>query len=92
MAYADDDDMYVYGNMNTDPNANWKHSQDSLTITGNLPGARGRFADLKLGTLREPGGLKKVAVKMNKRRHIHVERQNAVFVMFSFFVLLVKFS
>ena len=74
--------MYVYGNMNTDPNANWKHSQDSLTITGNLPGARGRFADLKLGTLKEPGGVKQLVVKMNKRRYFYVEMKKSVFILF----------
>ena len=68
VAYAtDEDDMYIYGNMETDPNATWKQSRDSLTITGSVPGAKGRFADLKLAKLQAAGGATTtVVVKMSK--------------------------
>ena len=62
-----EDDMYIYGTMETDNNATWKYGGDSLKIKGSLPGAKGRFADLKFGELTLPTGDKKrVVVKMNK--------------------------
>ena len=62
-----EDDMYIYGTMETDNNASWKYGGDSLKIKGSLPGAKGRFADLKFGELTLPNGeTKRVVVKLNK--------------------------
>ena len=57
----------MYGSMETREDAGWKYGDEKLEITKPLPGASGRFADLKLGQLMLKGGLKKtVVVKMNK--------------------------
>ena len=64
-----EDDVYIYGTMETDNNATWKHEGDSLKVKENLTDAKGRFADLKFGELTLPNGYKKrVVVKMNKRK------------------------
>ena len=64
---GEDDEVYIYGAMETDANAGWKYGNDKLEVTKPLPGATGKFADLKLGTLMLRGGQKKtVVVKMNK--------------------------
>ena len=64
-----EDDVYIYGTMETDNNATWKHEGDSLKIKENLTEAKGRFADLKFGELTLPNGkTKRVVVKLNKRK------------------------
>ena len=64
-----EDDMYIYGTMETDNNATWKYDGDRLKIKSSLPGAKGRFADLKFGELTLPNGeTKRVVVKLNKRK------------------------
>ena len=64
-----EDDMYIYGDMETPTDASWKYSGDRLKIRGSVPGAKGSFADLKFGDLTLPTGeTKRVVVKMNKRK------------------------
>ena len=62
-----DDEMYIYGDMETDENATWKYGEKQLKIKGNVPGARGRFADIKFGELSLPSGdVRRIIVKINK--------------------------
>ena len=62
-----EDEMYIYGDMETDENATWKYGEKQLKIRGDVPGANGRFADIKFGELSLPSGdVRRIIVKMNK--------------------------
>ena len=59
-----EDDIYAYGEMDTDPEANWKHSNDRLH-----PGRTihvGKFAEILKGTLSNQEGTRIVAIKRLK--------------------------
>ena len=56
-----DDDIYIYGDLETDPKASWKFSGDKLII-GELV-ASGRFAEMRKATLTTKNGQQIVAAK-----------------------------
>lgn len=57
-----EEDIYTYGEMQTDVKAKWKHSNDRVTVGKTL--CKGKFAEIKEGQLREKSGTRKVAVKI----------------------------
>ena len=62
-----EDEMYIYGDMETDENATWKYGEKQLKIRNDVPGAHGRFADIRFGELSLPSGdVRRIIVKMNK--------------------------
>ncbi len=69
---GDEDDIYFYGGMETDPNASWKHSSDKFTMGKVM--ASGRFADIRIGILEEKSDRMTVAAKTLKRRQIGYPR------------------
>jgi hypothetical protein len=55
-------DIYTYGEMETDAAAKWKHSDDRITIGKSIH--KGRFAEIKEAKLQDGSGSRKVAAKM----------------------------
>lgn len=67
MAYVDEEDeLYTYGTMASEEKARFNISNDKVDIGGPLPKANGRFADVKMATLRAQNGETTVVAKMNK--------------------------
>ena len=75
MAYKsgadEEDDVYIYGNMVTSPDAHWKKSSDKIRLGEKLPNLnRKGFADLKKATLYDKNGKTTVVAKMCKGNNI----------------------
>jgi hypothetical protein len=66
---GDDDDMYIYGDMETDAKARWKFSNDRIQIGKVLPGAKGSFAVIRLATITTKKGKETVVAKSLKPHH-----------------------
>ncbi|KAI0236503.1 Fibroblast growth factor receptor 4 [Lamellibrachia satsuma] len=65
---ADDDDVYLYGNMVTDSVASWKIPAGNVELVQRLPNAKGRFADIYQATLTVKNGKQEVVAKRLKQR------------------------
>ncbi len=64
---GEDEDVYLYGDLKTDPNAEWKVSRDIIT-----PGeviSEGKFAVVANATLRDKSGTREVIAKTAKGIH-----------------------
>lgn len=59
-----EEDIYAYGEMDTDPKADWKYTIDCVKQGRTIH--TGRFAEIKKGTLSNDEGTRLVAVKMLK--------------------------
>ena len=59
-----DDDIYAYGEMETDQDAKWKYTNGQVLIGKTIHA--GRFAEIHKGTLKNQEGSRLVAVKMLK--------------------------
>ena len=75
MAYKTDgdeeDDVYIYGSMETSPDAHWKKSSDKIVLGERLPNlSRKGFADLKKATLHDKNGKTTVVAKMCKGSNV----------------------
>ncbi len=58
---GEDEDVYLYGDLKTDPNAEWKVSRDIIT-----PGeviSEGKFAVVAKATLKDKSGIREVIAK-----------------------------
>ena len=71
-------DIYTYGEMETEPSAKWKHSDDRITIGKIIH--KGRFAEIKEAKLHDGSGTRKVAAKFLLSMYLLV-----VIMFFSFF-------
>ena len=75
MAYKsgadEEDDVHIYGNMETSPDAHWKKSSDKIILGEKLPNVnRKGFTDLKKATLLDKNGKTTVVAKMCKGNNI----------------------
>ena len=69
-----EDDIYAYGEMDTDPQATWKHSNDRMVLGKVLH--TGRFAEIRSGTLKNKEGSRPVAVKILRGMFASVNDSN----------------
>ncbi|KAK2176602.1 hypothetical protein NP493_652g00038 [Ridgeia piscesae] len=61
-----DDDISLYGNMDTDDVADWKIPAGNVVLGDKLPNAKGRFADIHSATLKSKGGRQNIVAKTLK--------------------------
>ena len=59
-----EEDIYTYGELETDPKASWKHSEDKIVLGGMI--VAGRFADIMRATLMDKNGRREIAAKLLK--------------------------
>ena len=72
--YNEEDDLYIYGGMETDEDARWKFASDRIEFGKNVPKAKGRFADFRFANIYTRSGQDTVVAKMPKRECIFVLR------------------
>ena len=64
--YNEEDDLYIYGGMETDEDARWKFASDRIEFGKNVPNANGRFADFRFANIFTKSGQDIVVAKMLK--------------------------
>ena len=61
-----DEELYIYGDMETDEKARWKFSNDRIDFGRPLPNVKGNFAVLRFVTLSTRSGKETIVAKMLK--------------------------
>ena len=65
---GEEDEIYMYGGIETDENAKWKFASDRIDFGGPVPNAKGRFADFRFATITTKSGKERMVAKMLKRK------------------------